>query len=194
MSSIRRLAPFVVAILSVAAVTAAQIGEVSASTVKRVDIVGSVDLGTPAGQPFDFKQGRIVVKQGETVTWRNLTSEPHSITVVNPSEEPRTLADVNNCAVCEQYLGLHAPSIGPDGPQPPFVAVLDDFRVSAAQPARLDSTGDSLLVAPNGSVMPTTLGGSVGDSVSAVITAEKGTTLTYLCGVHPWMQGRIVVQ
>ena len=40
--------------------------------------------------------------------------------------------------------------------------------------------GDSLLFFP-------------GKSISADLTAAPGTTLKYLCAVHPWMQGQITV-
>ena len=33
-----------------------------------------------------------------------------------------------------------------------------------------------------------------GTKVSAVVSAPAGTTLHYACGIHPWMQGKIVVQ
>jgi plastocyanin len=41
--------------------------------------------------------------------------------------------------------------------------------------------GDSLFQAP-------------GKNVSAVVSAPAGTTLYYLCAIHPWMQGKIVVK
>jgi len=41
--------------------------------------------------------------------------------------------------------------------------------------------GDSLLMLP-------------GHSISSVITAPPGTTLYYLCAIHPWMDGSITVR
>jgi plastocyanin len=193
MKVVQRLLLSATTMAAVLAFNASQIGEASASTGRTVDIVGTSDLGSP-GQPYEFKQGRIVVHTGESVTWRNETSDPHSISVVDPSDEPRTLAEMNDCATCNQLLNLHAPNIGPDGPQPPFVAALDSFAVSAAQPARLDSRGDSLLVAEHGNTYPSTLGGTISDSVTAVITAPRGATLNYICALHPWMQGVIEVR
>jgi hypothetical protein len=40
--------------------------------------------------------------------------------------------------------------------------------------------GDSLLILP-------------GKGLTAPVTAPAGTTLWYMCTVHPWMQGSIVV-
>jgi hypothetical protein len=44
----------------------------------------------------------------------------------------------------------------------------------------LDQSGDSLLF-------------FAGESISAEISAAAGTTLYYLCAIHPWMQGSITV-
>jgi hypothetical protein len=44
----------------------------------------------------------------------------------------------------------------------------------------LDQPGDSLLFFP-------------GESISAEVSAAAGTTLSYLCAIHPWMIGSITV-
>ncbi|MGH2651068.1 MAG: cupredoxin domain-containing protein, partial [Actinomycetota bacterium] len=44
----------------------------------------------------------------------------------------------------------------------------------------LDAPGDSLLLFP-------------GESISASVSAPAGSTLFYLCAIHPWMQGSITV-
>jgi len=178
---------------AVASIAALTVGQASASTPATVDIVGQEDLGAPSGEVFYFKQGRIAVHRDATVVWKNETPAPHSITIVEKEQVPQTLAQTMGCTICENFLGAHAPTIGPEGPVPPFVAALDAFKVSGATPARLDSDGDSLVVAGQGTAYPDTLGGMIGDSVSAVITAPEGTTLSYVCALHPWMQGEIEV-
>jgi hypothetical protein len=45
----------------------------------------------------------------------------------------------------------------------------------------LDAPGDSLLF-------------FAGESISATISAPAGSTLFYLCAIHPWMQGSISVR
>jgi plastocyanin len=178
------------ALASLAALT---VGPASASTPATVDIVGQEDLGAPTGEVFYFKQGHIAVHRDDTVVWKNETPAPHSITIIQKEQVPQTLAQTLACPFCETFLGAHAPTIGAEGPVPPFVAQLDGFKVSAAAPARLDSEGDSLVIAGQGTAYPDTLGGVIGDSVSAVITAPEGTTLSYVCALHPWMQGEIQV-
>jgi plastocyanin len=190
MNRMRHMVLIAGAIASLAALT---VGQVSASTPTTVEIVGQEDLGAPSGEVFYFKQGRVSVHKDDTVVWKNEGPAPHSITIVEKEQVPQTLAQTLGCTFCENFLFAHAPSIGPEGPVPPFVATLDAFKVSAATPNRLDSEGDSLVIAGKGEVFPDTLGGFIGDSVSAVITAPEGTTLSYVCAIHPWMQGEIEV-
>ena len=178
---------------AVASLAALTVGQASASTPRTVEIVGQQDLGAPSGEVFYFKQGRIVVHKDDTVVWKNETPAPHSITIVDRNEVPQTLAQTLGCDFCETFMFAHAPTIGPEGPVPPFVAQLDGLKVSGATPARLDGLNDSIVVAGQGESYPSTLGGVIGDSVSAVITAPEGTTLTYVCSIHPWMQGEIQV-
>src|SRR4030095_1635962 len=132
--------------------TARAVGQASAASIppRTVEIVGNQDLGAPSGEVFYFKQGRIVVHKDDTVTWKNETVAPHSITIVNSNDVPQTLAQTVAWPFTENSLVPHAPTIGPEGPVPPFVPTLDAFKATAASPARLDTFGDSLLVAERG--------------------------------------------
>jgi plastocyanin len=180
---------------AIASLTVLTVGQASAASIppRTVEIVGNQDLGAPSGEVFYFKQGRIVVHKDDTVTWRNETVAPHSITIVSQNDVPHTLAQTLEWPLHENFLVAHAPTIGAEGPIPPFVGSLDGFKASAASPARLDSNGDSLLVAEMGAGYPSTLGSLIPDTVSAVITAPEGTTLSYVCAIHPWMNGEIQV-
>jgi plastocyanin len=180
-------------ILVAGALAALTVSQASAQSGPVVQIIGDQDLGAPTGQPFEFKQGRIVARPSETVTWRNESVAPHSITIVDQTEVPQTLQELFTCSICEQLLMGHTPNFGPQGPFPPFVAAIDELEVSAAVPSRLDARGDSLVVAEQGAAYPSTLGGMINDSVSAVIDAPVGSTLSYVCALHPWMQGTIEV-
>jgi plastocyanin len=131
---------------------------------------------------YRFAPRRIRVRQGGTITWDNQTNDGHSVSVVTREQLPRTVQDVNNCNVCNDLLAAHFPNGFP--PQGAPVLVLDDFKATTA-PARFDSLGDSVIVAPPGVPGPT--------RVSVVISAAPGSTLDYLCAIHPWMQGRIQV-
>ena len=124
---------------------------------------------------FRFSPGPINVSSGQEITWvdEGQIADPHTITVV--AELPATLDEVFGCQdpgpppqPCAVALAGHFP---PNGPPVPVL--------NTGAPG-LDAPGDSLLLAPDG-------------SVSAVVSAPAGTTLLYLCAIHPWMQGSITV-
>jgi len=190
-----RMRHLILAAGAIASLTALSVGQASAASIppRTVEIVGDQDLGAPSGEVFYFKQGRIVVHKDDTVTWRNETVAPHSITIVNPNDVPQTLQQTVEWPLFPAYLSAHAPTVGPEGPVPPFVPSLDSLKATAASPARLDTEGDSILVAEMGAAYPSTLGTSIPDTISAVITAPEGTVLSYVCAIHPWMNGEIQV-
>ena len=35
--------------------------------------------------------------------------------------------------------------------------------------------------------------GKKGESIDLKVTAKKGTTLYFLCAIHPWMQAKVIV-
>jgi hypothetical protein len=133
---------------------------------------------------YRFATRHISVHSGDTVTWNNQTTDAHTVSVVSPDQVPKTVDQVNNCAICNQFQAAHLPG-GPP-PQGTPVFILDDLK-PASPPAKFDSTGDSLLIAPN----PNPFG--IPASASAQITAPAGHTLNYICTFHPWMQATIRV-
>ena len=124
-----------------------------------------------------FEPGTVTVKSGGTITFVDSeTDEPHTVTVVNQSELPRTPEQVNNCKACRLALG-HLKD-----PRHPETSPIKTYVLNRGQPG-FDTRGDSLALAP------------AGPHKRAVVTvsAPPGTTLYYVCAVHPWMQGSIVV-
>jgi plastocyanin len=115
-----------------------------------------------------FAPGRLTVRSGEEVTFRfaDLDDAPHPATVVDEADLPATVDEVFNCDVCQLGNGHFT--------DPPT------FVLNAGAPG-LNATGDSLLFFPGG-------------EISALVTAPAGTTLHYLCIIHPWMQGSIRVR
>jgi hypothetical protein len=84
-----------------------------------------------------------------------------------------------NCAACGCYASAHLknPQAPPDESNPIVRWVLNKGRPG------LDAVGDSVAIQPDGSHRHITI----------QVTAKPGTTLYFLCAVHPWMQGKIVV-
>ena len=133
-----------------------------------------------------FVPGTVTVKSGCTLTFEFATpgqSDPHSLSMVKESDLPKTTAQIENCEICRQIAAKHVKHPGqPPGPQNPIL----HWIVNAGEPG-LDVPGDSIGIfeakgAPPGH-----------RSVTVPVSAPAGTTLYFICGMHPWMQGKIVV-
>jgi plastocyanin len=121
---------------------------------------------------FGFSPGAINVSQGQTVTWvdRDVADEPHTVTIVDQSDLPTTVEEVFECGAPGEPCGDALAALFGGNTQ----------VVDVGAPG-LDTPGDSLLFFDGG-------------SISAKVTAPAGTTLYYLCAIHPWMQGSITVR
>lgn len=120
---------------------------------------------------FRFSPGPINVSQGQTVTWVDedqAAFEPHTVTIVAQSDLPTRIDEVFECQVCGEAIDAH---IG------------GNTQVVDVGGPGLNTPGDSLLFAFDADH----------SSISAEVTAPAGTTLFYLCAIHPWMQGSITV-
>lgn len=129
------------------------------------------------GSTLRFDPATVTVASGGKVTFIDSEKdEPHTVTVVKKSELPRTPGQVNDCKACGLALG-HLKD-----PRHPDTSPVKTYVLDKGQPG-FDARGDSVLITP------------VGPHKKAVVTvsAPAGTTLYYVCAVHPWMQGSIVV-
>ena len=180
----RILVSTVAAALSLAAFSVGSVSAAPTATDKTVHIVGEERFSPDEffTITYRFAPRRTRVHQGSSITWDNQTNDGHSVSVVTHDQLPRTVQQVDNCSVCNDLLAAHFPNGFP--PQGAPVPVLDDFKATTA-PARFDGPGDSVIVAPPGVSLPT--------RVSVVVSALPGTTLDYMCAIHPWMQGSIHV-
>jgi plastocyanin len=150
---------------------------------RTVNAVG--DFKTSINRSFTttFRFDRdVTVRPGQTVTWHNEVGggEMHTITLAaNRAALPSNIDEVMNCGgpgtACEPAAGHVDDQFNPI----PGMDVIDPGNDG------LNAVGDSLLLAPMG---------SPGETISAKVTAPAGTTLFYVCAVHPWMQGRINVK
>jgi hypothetical protein len=103
---------------------------------------------------------------------KSKTEDPHTISLVKKSDLPRTAAEAFECAACEHFFMAHEVNEETGEPGKPVVDV--------GKPG-FDQPGDSMVVAP-------------GATVRFDVSADRGKTLFYLCGVHPWMQGKLRVR
>ena len=128
-----------------------------------------------------FTPATTTVKSGSMLTFEyegKPQDEPHTITIVNESQLPKTPAQIDNCGVCNKLAAGHLKNPkAPPGPQNDIAHwVLDKGNPG------LDAVGDSVAIE-----------GAKHKSISIKVTAPAGTTLYFLCVVHPWMQAKLVV-
>jgi plastocyanin len=130
-----------------------------------------------------FSPGTVTVSSGDSITFKfdkPNSMEPHTLTIVKRSQLPRTGAQVENCRACEMLASGHLknPKAAPDQNNP-----IVHWTLNKGQPG-LDTVGDSVAIQEPGAHK----------SVTVKVSAPAGTTLYFLCAVHPWMQGKIVVK
>ena len=117
-----------------------------------------------------FSKTTMTIRSGGMVTLvnRSETEDPHTISLVKKSQLPKTF----DCEVCGAIFAAHGPGEGAGGLANPVVDV--------GAPG-YDQPGDSTFVAPHA-------------TVRFKVTAPAGSTLHYVCAIHPWMQARIKVR
>jgi plastocyanin len=121
-----------------------------------------------------FAPRNLQVRSGQTVRLRNRakTEDPHTLSVVRRADLPRTAAETFNCEACGPFFGAHQVDQETGDVGVPVVNVGDEG---------FDRPGDSIFFGP-------------GETVRFDVTADRGSTLHYLCAVHPWMQGKFRVR
>jgi hypothetical protein len=97
--------------------------------------------------------------------------------VAKKADLPSSFADMENCKAC-QVASHHLKN-----PQDENSGI-KTYVLNKGKPG-LDTFGDSVAVGPRNTRHA---------KITAVVSAPAGTTLYFLCVVHPWMQGKIVVK
>jgi plastocyanin len=179
-----------VAIAAIAAFGACTLGAVPAAgaAAKKGKIVikgGPIfKPGVMIGDNVRFNR-TTTVKSGGTVKIVDKGSPmagPHTISLLKKSALPRTMAQAEPCfeggGVCAPLFAAHEVPEDPEGM--PGVIEYNAGGAGFDTMGDEDTAGDSLF-------MPPGQGGSI------KVTADKGSTLTFFCAVHPWMQGKIKV-
>lgn len=143
---------------------------------------------------FRFSPGPLSVKSGGSVTWTNETADPHTVSIVDPADLPTTISQVFQCGapgtICALVAACHFPNgFGPGGPIPPISPQCGNAKNGQLSTAFSTATptvvGDSTLIGSPSVPLPST--------VTFKIAAPSGSTLHYMCVIHPWMQGEIDV-
>jgi plastocyanin len=121
------------------------------------------------------------VKTGGKVTFlMNVVGDgPHTFTVVKAKDLPKTSAQIGNCKICNTLGKAHGAN--PNSQAPPKFAYLEN-GVGSKKVPNLDKPGDSGFLPPK-----------KGAKITFPVTAKAGTTLSFICLVHPWMQAKVKV-
>ena len=124
-----------------------------------------------------------VVRSGGTVKVVNGDGSegPHTFTILAKKDVPKTARTLFNCKACNELTRAHGAD--PNTEAPPRFPFLEN-GVGQDTPPDVDRPGDSGLIGT----------GRKGDSVSFKVTARAGTTLYFICLIHPWMQSKVEVQ
>ena len=123
------------------------------------------------------------VKSGGTLQVVNTvaTEGPHTFSVVKKSQLPKNAAQTFNCKICNTIateLG-----VDPNDENAPPKFQYAENGVGSATPPNVDRPGDTGVTGP----------GKKGESIDLKVTAKKGSTLYFLCAIHPWMQAKVIV-
>lgn len=107
---------------------------------------------------------------------------PHTFTVLAKKDVPKTARTLFGCRACNQLTRAHGAD--PNSEAPPRFNFLEN-GVGQNTPPSIDRPGDSALVGERG---------RKGEFIDLKVTARAGTTLSFICLIHPWMQAKVEVQ
>jgi hypothetical protein len=169
----------------IAAIAAIALGSVfaftgtSAAQDKTIRTMGTEDvhINSKIFSNLRFSPGHTTLNSGDqlTLSHDDATDEPHTLTIVDASELPSDVEEVFGCGepgtVCDEVFTTVGPQLT-DETKSQFINV--------AGGSGLDGRLDTLWLPP-------------GTSISVPVTAPSGTTLSYFCAIHAWMQGSITV-
>jgi len=167
-------------VLAAGAVAGRSAGQVT--TIKAVSAVPKIVINRYVQDPLRWDKDTYVVKSGGTLHIVNNAADegPHTFTVVSPKDEPKTALGMLKCKICETLGKAHGAD--PNSDAPPKYNFLEN-GVGQKTPPLVDKPGDSGVTGM----------GKKGESIDLKVTAKPGTTLTFMCLIHPWMQAVVKV-
>lgn len=171
--------------------------------------------GGPVAPLTKFIPQKAEIKVGETVAWYNPTrvAEPHSVTFVSgpeyfsPTDVPFVVTPSEGVSFSPAVPGANADPITMDGPDGSQVVVLANARVFS--PTAISANGTVSYMPPNanytmaggekylnsGLIWPK---GQTPEGLPPIETFsvkfDKAGTYDYICILHPWMAGQVVVR
>ena len=156
--------------------------QASVTTIKAVSKTPTVLINRYIQDNLRWDKDKYTVPSGGTLHIVNLAAEegPHTFTVVQKKDEPKTGLQIVNCKICNILGKAHGAD--PNSEAPPKFQFLEN-GVGQDTPPNVDRPGDSGITGQ----------GKKGESIDLKVTAKAGTELYFLCLIHPWMQAEIHV-
>ena len=165
-----------------AALAGAQHTAAGVTTIKAVQGPPKFQINRFVEDTLRWNKDVYTVKSGGTLHIVNLAADegPHTFTVVAKKDQPRTLATLFQCKVCEKLGKAHGAN--PNSNAPPKFQYLENGVGQKTAPL-VDRPGDSGVTGR----------GKKGESIDLKVTAPAGTKLYFICLIHPWMQAEVNV-
>ena len=172
-------------------------------------------VGNATSVVTEFVPKNIEIKSGDSIMWDSPTTvpEPHSVTFVNENDSFAAFAAPFVVPNSTEFKSLDSasnaePLFAPPQPSEPVKTVIT-VNARAYLPVVIDSTGKNVMNLPpnsnysmdgteryvnSGWLWPPGLAPPGPQLTNFTITFEKPGSYAYLCNVHPWMTGTVVVK
>ena len=172
-------------------------------------------VGNATSVVTEFVPKNIEIKSGDSIMWDSPTTvpEPHSVTFVKENNSFAAFAAPFVVPNSTEFKSLDSasnaePLFAPPQPSEPVKTVVT-VNARAYLPVVIDSTGKNVINLPpnsnysmdgteryvnSGWLWPPGLAPPGPQLTNFTITFEKPGSYAYLCNVHPWMTGTVVVK
>ena len=169
-------------VVASAALAGGQHSSAAVTTIKAVQGPPKFQINRFVEDTLRWNKDVYSVKSGGTLHIVNMAAGegPHTFTVLARKDEPRTLAALFQCKICEKLGKAHGAD--PNSNAPPKFQYLEN-GVGQKTPPQVDRPGDSGVTGK----------GKKGESIDLKVTAPAGTKLYFMCLIHPWMQAEVNV-
>jgi plastocyanin len=167
-----------IAVLGAAGIAFAGSGSASQAAPTSATITASIVHGK-----LKYVASNTTIASGGTLTVRNGTNFGHTLSLVRQSLVPSTKRQRQKCFtpnhICFAVAKWHG--VNPNGNGPPTINPATAGRPGWDTEGGLHKKGDSIFYSRRG-------------PAPQVVSAPAGTTLHFMCVIHPWMHGTITVK
>lgn len=184
----------------------------AATTTTTSSIKAHAGGGNATAPLIAFVPQTIQVKAGESVTWDNpsIVGEPHTVTFVLDNKTATGIVSPFGVPSSTQFAAI-PPNSNNEALRPPSQNnVVIAVNARSYIPTVIDSQGNVKHFAPpissytmmgtekyvnSGWLLPKGQQQDYpGSSTSFTVTFQKTGTYKYICGIHPWMTGSVIVK